>query len=499
MKRISVLAAALCASATLYAGGLNTNTNQNAAFLRQMSQEAIIDINGLYMNPAGTAFLSKGSHLNVSFQNAKQSRDITTTFSLFKLNTNDPSFTHKFEGEALAPVIPSFMYSYNFGNWSLFGSMALTGGGGKCEFNKGLGTFEALYAGQMYSQVPAAVNAQLPGMVGQGLLAAGVPSAYISTLTSPDAGAVYLSNLTGYSLNAYMKGKQYYFGLTVGGTYKILENLAVSTSVRGVYAMCNYNGYVEDVKATYNYEYQIPAVPGLFPGTQGAGTGETSLDDKSLALNADQTGIGFTPIIGIDYKINDQWNIAAKYEFKTRMRLENKSEMNAYTAAMAASNATLGQFADGTKIAADIPSFFAAGVQYSPIQSLRIQTGYHLYGDKNATQYNNKQDNIDKNTWEMTAGVEYDICKWVTASCGWQTTLYGLSDAYMNDLSFVTNSNSIGLGVNVYITEHCSIDLAYMKTFYDKREVATPTAAGDKIDIYERTNRVLGIGFNFQF
>ena len=87
------------------AGGLLTNTNQNASFLRQMSQDGIIDITGLYANPAGTAFLSPGLHLSLNIQSAKQSRDITTTFPLFATNTANPQATHRFEGDANAPII----------------------------------------------------------------------------------------------------------------------------------------------------------------------------------------------------------------------------------------------------------------------------------------------------------------------------------------------------------------------------------------------------------
>lgn len=496
MKRVLSLAGALCACAPVFAGGLNTNTNQNAAFLRQMSQEAIIDLSGLYMNPAGTAFLTPGSHLSINVQNAKQTRDITTTFPLFQLNSNNRNAKHEFQGEAYAPVIPSIQYSYNWDKWSFNLNFALCGGGGKCEFDKGLGSFEALYAGQLYQLVPASVYAQLPGMVSAALQGAGLPAANAQALAGT---GTYNSQLTGYSLDAYMKGKQYYFGLTLGATYKVLDNLAVSAGLKGIYAMCNYNGYVQDITASYAYTYDIPSIPGAFGGLSGNGTGETKLDDRSLALNADQTGFGFAPVLGVDWKINDQWNVAAKYEFKTRLRLENKSEMNAFATSAAQTNASLGQFADGTTIAADQASFLAAGVQYSPIKALRLQAGYHLYGDKNATQYGDKQDMIDKNTWEVTAGVEYDICKFVTASASWQTTQYGVSDDYMNDLSFNTSSNNLGLGVRVAITPRCNIDLGYMKTFYQTRDVTTKTAAGDKIDSYSRTNRVLGIGVNLAF
>ena len=403
-------------------------------------------------------------------------------------------------------MIPSFQYSYNTdGKWSFNAQFALIGGGGKCEFDNGLGTFEALYAGQMYQQVPAAVVQQVPGMVAAGIapalmqlggLPADMAAQYASQLAATGS---YNAGLTGYELNAYMKGKQYYFGFTLGATYKVLDNLAVSAGLRGVYAMCNYNGFVQDIKADYAYSYNVPANPALgFPGTSDNGSGSQDLNSNALSLNADQTGIGFAPVIGIDWKINEHWNIAVKHDFKTRMRLENKSEMNTFAAETAKNNATLGQFADGTKIAGDIASLTTVGVQYSPIQTVKILAGYNVYGDKSATQYANKHDLVDDNTYEINAGIEWDVCKYLTLSCGWQTTKYGLSDAYMNDLSFTTSSNNYGVGFRYNATEKCFVDFGYMYTDYDKREVKTATAAGDKIDLYHRTNRVLGLSVTFK-
>ncbi|MBQ0057616.1 MAG: outer membrane beta-barrel protein [Bacteroidales bacterium] len=495
MKKLIISALAIASAATAFAGGINTNTNQNAAFLRQLSQEAVIDITGLYANPAGTAFLAPGSHFSINIQNAKQTREIETTLNpLFALNANTPGeATHNFKGEAYAPVIPSIHYSYNWDKWSINAHFALTGGGGKCEFDKGLGSFEALYASEMYKLVPTKVNGMVMDNVKAGLMGKGLPEAAADALV---AGGTFNSQMTGYSLNAYMKGKQYYFGLQLGATYKALDNLAVFAGLRGVYATCNYNGYVQDINASYAYSFDVP-VPGM-DNLTGADKGQTSLADRELALNADQTGFGFTPMIGVDWKINEHWNVAAKYEFKTRMRLENKSEMNEFAAATAKENATLGQFADGSKIAADIPSVLFAGVQYSPIESIRLNAGYHFYGDKKATQYNNKQDLIDDNTFEVTAGVEWDVCKLITLSCSYQTTKYGLSDGYMNDLSFVVDSWSYGLGARINCTEKLSLDLGFMQTLYDDRTVIKPEE-GNKKDVYTRTNRVLGIGLNYKF
>ena len=165
MKKALIALAILSFQLSTYnsakAGGLVTNSNQNVAFLRQMSQDAIIDITGLYFNPAGTAFLSDGWHMSASIQSAKQSRDIVTDFPLFQMNQEKPYTPHKFDGDALAPVIPSLHVSYNHDRWSVNANFSLGGGGGKCEFDQGLGSFEAAYAGALLQNVPG----QLPALL----------------------------------------------------------------------------------------------------------------------------------------------------------------------------------------------------------------------------------------------------------------------------------------------------------------------------------------------
>ena len=488
MKRLFNAVLALSLSSMAYAGGLLTNTNQNAAYLRQLSQDAIIDITGLYFNPAGTAFLAPGFHLSLDVQNAKQSRDITTTFPLFAYNLSNPGQTqHKFEGEASAPVIPSFQLSYNWERWSFNASFAISGGGGKCEFDKGLGTFEALYAAQIYQQVNAGIAtamSQVPEALG---LQAGRDLAF-----------------GGYNLNAYMKGRQYGFGLTLGTTYKVNDNLAVALGVKGTYASNNYNGWVSDVTAAT----VTPTLANLNPTQQAVLTqvkagldqqvGQT-LSQSELELNCDQTAFGVAPIIGIDWRINEKWNLAMRAEAPTVLWLKNKSEMNAYTQGATAQNPTLGQFADGKHVREDSPAMINMGAQYSPIENVRLQAGWHYYFDKQAKRYGNKQDLLDKNTMEFNAGAEWDIIDRLTASVSWQKTCYRQSDEFMNDLSFTTSNNSIGLGVRVKCTERFNVDFGYMHSFYQRRDVSTMTAAGMKTDHYWRKNRVLGLGFNLEF
>ncbi len=462
---------------TAQAGGLVTNSNQNAAFLRQMSQDGIIDITGLYFNPAGTAFLENGWHLSFNIQSAKQSRDITTTFPLFNFNQDNTSLTHRFDGDALAPVIPSVMMSYNKDKWSVNANFSLGGGGGKCEFDQGLGSFEAAYSSALGANVPG----MLPTLLTPGLISAGIPSTVAPTIAAT-------GNYDGYTLDSYMKGKQYYFGLSVGATYKFMENLAGYIGLRGIYATCNYNGFVKPGVA-----YSIPANASVgFPGTSGV----ADLSAYGIDLNCDQTGFSATPIIGIDYKINKHWNIAARYEAETKLKLKNKTEAAVPTLVAAAAGATLAQFQDGAKVQANIPAILSAGAQYSPIEKVRIMVGWHYYFDKAAKQYGNKQDLIDKNTQEFSAGAEWDINKWITISASWQNTRYGLTDEYMSDLSFNLSNNMIGGGVRVHASEKVDIDLGYMHTIYKDKTVNSTTVVGLKSDVYHRSNRVFGVGVN---
>ena len=108
MKKFLLIgAAALMVSNSTFAGGILTNTNQNAAFLRNPARDAIIAIDGVYSNPAGIAFLPQGFHLSVSWQAAFQKRQIDATGKMFMMNANNQSADRYFEGTAKAPVIPS--------------------------------------------------------------------------------------------------------------------------------------------------------------------------------------------------------------------------------------------------------------------------------------------------------------------------------------------------------------------------------------------------------
>ena len=469
---------AFAAVSNAFAGGLLTNTNQNAAFVRNFALEGKTELTSIYANPAGGAFLENGWHLSLNSQTAFQERNIDTTFPLFQFNTENNNPTHRFEGKATAPLVPSFTVSYNKDKWSISAHAAIIGGGGKCEFDNGLGSFEAAYSGVIMQKMQT--PGLLQGLLAQGLMLKGTPQAQAEAIAKT-------GQFKGYSINSFMKGRSYYFGLQLGGTYKFLDNLSGYVGLRGVYATCNYNGAVNP-----SVTYSLPAA--------NIEKGTAPLNNYGIELNCDQTGFGVSPIVGIDWKINDHWNVSAKYEAQTVIKLKNKSEINIASDEVKAQAASiLGQFKDGEKVREDMPALLALGIQYSPVEKVRLDAAYHQFFDKDSKKYNDKQNLIDHNTHEFIVGAEYDICKLITISGSWEYTRYGLSDEFMNDLSFSLSNYMFGGGVRINATKKLSFDLGYMCTFYNSRNVTTMTAAGPKTDHYDRKNHTFGIGVNYDF
>ena len=474
--KLALSALSLSASSAVLAGGLLTNTNQSIAFLRNPARDAAIGIDGVYSNPAGVAFLPNGLHLSFNIQNAHQTRTITSMFSPFAFGAQNSGETKKFKGKADAPVIPSVQAAYNKGKWSFQFNFAVTGGGGKCVFENGLPSFEGTVGMlPLLSQNLDAVAEQL------GL------------------GNLGLEKVDSYAMDTYMRGRQYYYGFTLGAARQIDEHWSVYLGARLLYGSSNYYGYVSNIQAgiggklvnapqTFSAastqaaeamgkytelaqqateandlvnaaKYQAAA---KLAGTQAVMYGALGEATQDVTLNCDQTGWGIAPIIGVDYKTGPL-NFAAKYEFRTKMVLKNR----AANSESAKNLQQLSRYEDGKKVREDSPALLAIGAQWSVLPQLRISAGWHRYFDKDSKQYNNHQKKLGGNTNEYLFGAEYDISKAIEVSAGMQRTQYDFTDAYMEDMSFNVSSYSFGFGVGVKLSKKVKLNVAYFQTLYD--------------------------------
>lgn len=473
MKRIITTCLALAASvASATAGGYLTNTNQHVSFLRNPARNASTDIDAIYSNPAGLAFLHDGFHFSINGQSAYQTRTIRTTFAPFALNADGLTSdrTRTFEGTASAPFIPSLSAAYKRDKWTFGAHFAISGGGGKASFNSGLPSFEAPIA------------TLVAGLAGNAALQA--------------AG----QNFSQYSFRTYMEGRQYIYGLSLGAAYRWTDDLSVYLGARINYMSNHYEGYLTDIQARHNGTLKplsatlsamaaglastMPTVAAQL-GAYAALTGDKKLD-------VDQSGWGITLILGVNYRLGDL-HMAARYELRTALNVENKTRENSTGVAA---------FQNGVNTPSDIPALLSLGAQYSILPSLRVSAGYHHYFDKQARMSGDKQKSLKHGTNEYLLGAEYDVTDRLTVSAGGQLTDYGLSDAFQQDLSFSCDSYSIGLGGAYRITPRVRLQVAYLLTQYsDYTKVSSAytslSASLPGTDVYSRTNHVFGVGVDF--
>ena len=514
MKKIAAMLTSvmLATATTATAGGILTNTNQSIDFLRNPARDASIGLDGVYSNPAGVAFLPEGIHIGFNWQYAHQTRTITSTNPLFTLGRkNNGEATKTFEGVADAPFIPSLQAAYNKGNWSVQFNFSVPGGGGSCEFADGLGSFESVVGG---------IASQLAGL-----------DQIATALGQPAPG------VSGYDMDGYMQGRQYYFGFQLGAAYKILPDLSVYGGLRVLYGTATYkakisnimvktaggyqdfgsflqsatamvdggisyvNSSLEQVNAGIaQYEAAGVSAPAELTATKAqleasaatlGGTSESlnNLQKYSEGVNllCNQWSVGVAPVIGADWRVGP-FNFAAKYEFKTQIHMKNESTVN-----KASEIPAVNKFRDGEKIDEDIPAQLAVGAMWNITDDVRLNLGYHHFYDTNVKWYGNSQDLLEGGTNEYLGGAEWDVTDKLTISAGMQATRYQLTDAYMNDMSFVVNSYSFGFGFNYKATDKVTLKAAYFQTNYDDYERITSKEPLVK-DVFTRTNRVLGIG-----
>lgn len=427
----------------VWAGDYLTNTNQSIGFLRNPSRDAAIDIDGVYYNPAGVSFMKEGWHLQFNWQSPHQKRDSHSSYgALFGANYLNPgtpladgSVDRLYKGRVHVPIQPSLYLAYNKNDWAFQFGFGVIGGGGSCEFENGVGSFEALVGQMGMTQLGAAFG--------------------------------------GYSLNSYLKGKSYFFGTTLAAARKLNEKLAVSLGVRAIYAWNNYKGHIDNI-------------------TFRTTTGNIINVPNSYVLDCDLTGMGVAPIIGVDYKLNDYVNLALKYEFRTPITVKADANNNAEFNQLATQRAAFANYLDEAETQMDLPSMLAVGVQVTPIEKLRLNVGYHMFMDRDTRQWTK---DLVKDTHEITLGAAYDLTDRIEVSAGYQKTMYDQSEANYSDLSFNLNSYSFGLGVGVKLTDQVKLNAAYFQTNYSDHTVTTNVSNV----IYHRENRVFGLGVDIDF
>ncbi|MBD8387837.1 OmpP1/FadL family transporter [Dysgonomonas sp. BGC7] len=463
-KLLSLCVLALSGVLPAFAGGILTNTNQSAHFIRMVARDASLQIDAAYTNPAGLVKLEDGFHFSFTNQSAFQTRTITSTFAPFA-GFGDNA-TKKFKGTASAPIIPSLQAAYKTGKWVLSGNIAVTGGGGKATFNDGLPSFESMIA-----TMPLAISAM------------GVPT-------------------DKYSVDAYMRGSSFIYGAQLGGSYAINDMFSAYAGFRLNIVNNGYEGYLKNIKINPKHPLVNPT-GGMMLATDfltAAGKPEMAALVADREIDNKQSGWGVAPILGLNFNYK-ALNIGMKYEFKTSLNVESKT--------VDGKDAGLAQFKDGVNTPHDIPALFTVGASYQITPQLLASVGYHHFFDSDADMADDKQKFINGGTNEYLAGLEFRVNKMFLISAGGQITRYGVTDDYQKDLSFSINSYSIGLGGAVNVAKNVMINIGYFWTTYsdwtkENSKYAAVVGSNPPVyisgkDVFSRTNKVFAAGVDFSF
>ena len=296
-----------------------------------------------------------------------------------------------------------------------------------------------------------------------------IVSSAATAASAPEAMAAAQANAAAgqAAVGSSFTGKTFLFGWQLGGSYKLTENLSAYAGARLLMASASYVG---------NVSFSLGGDPTV------------------LGLNTEQSGFGVAPILGLDYKM-DRLNLALKYEFESKVEVENST-----TEFPAQFNdvPSLARFKDGEKSQMGQPALLTAGAAYDLTSALKLSAGMHYFFDKN-TEYNGLEDEINKNTTEYLLGAEYALTDKWTVSAGTQFTNYDVTDNYNSNTGFMMSSYSLGGGLKYSASENLAFNLGVLWTnFDDYSKTANYNGIGVQEE-YERKSIAGAIGATFSF
>ena len=474
----------LVSSQILLAGGLKTNINQSAAWVRTMSRNATLGIDAVYYNPAGLGKLQNGFHFSLSNQTIFQTRKVTSDYSYLNGSPLD------YDAELSAPIFPSVYAAYKMDKWAFSLGFNLPGGGGSADYQTGLPSFEVPVA----SLVPLLYSSLEPLDM----------SIYDATGWDPG-----YRNVTAYDMSASFSGSSIYYGIQAGATYAISDMISVALGARYIIANNAYQGSLTGVvvDAPYggiqppgDYVRRVASNPALPPDVvatlEATATGLDAMT-ADAQLDAVQNGSGFTPIIGVNIHLSDKVNLAAKYEHHTKIVLTNDTEVD-----------DVDMFPDGEEVRADLPGMFAFGAEVRPLKKLTVTGSFNYYLDKTAyygytDQEGEQTDNesvIDDNGYTWAFSAEYKILSILGVSGGFTSGNNGVNDNYQSGLTYGLKSSSWGAGVFVKLGEMITLNAGYSATSYDDYSKPQTSLVGiDYTDTYAKATSMFAFGIDISF
>jgi long-chain fatty acid transport protein len=481
----------------MFAGGLVTNTNQSAMFTRFQCRDASLDIDAAYYNPAGLVHMNDGFYLSLNNQTMGQLNMISTDYS------NITEDSKEYRGKVGILIFPAGYGVFKTGRFAFSVGVMPIAGDGKSTWSDGLPSYEmevADYGKVMVSEI----------------------STVEELLTNIDGQARSYSNIGNYKADISHVSSSLSMGYQGNIAYQINDYISIAAGARIVHARSWIKGSVSNMTITYTDTNGESSV--VTPGDHYRTIADdvTAVNDtSSLAiaiadnlrneadyidqwseLEADVllTGVGITPVISINYSPSLYTNWSFKYEFRTNLDVETR---------IIDGKDGDGNFVDGKKYISDIPAMLSLGLTRNPSPRFMFYAGLHYYFDKPIDFDGDEEisiEMIEKNTYELAYGAEYQMNSKYRLSAGILLSRPGVNANYQNERRFALASNTLGAGLGIRISPLIDLNIGGSYTLYKKDEKIYSHDPDDGIneiatvsEYYDSRKWVLSIGVDFLF
>jgi len=446
MKKFVVLVALISLIVPLAHASIITNMNQSAVYYRLLARNASMAIDATFYNPAGLTQLKNGWHIAFHNQTIFQEKIVTNSYPFL----NNPEYI----GEVNVPFFPTFFMAYKKDKLALSFGFGPNAGGGTADFKTGLPSFEI-----PISNLPPLINGF------------GIPT-------------------TAYSTDIAFKGRSIFYGLQFNASYAVSDVFALAAGLRYIIAENTYEGAIENIMVNPMHPLINPtgAMMSAAQFFTLAGMPGFAAQVQDQVVDVKQSGTGITPILSMNLRPSDKLNIGIKYEFNTKLELENKTTKD-----------DSGLFPDGYKFRNDIPAILSMGIEYSVLEQLRAHFSFNLYFDKSADWAGNEE-LVNSNTYDLAFGAEFDITEAFLISAGYLHTQVDLAKEYQSDFSNELSSDTFGGGGRLTISDRLDLDLGVIYVSYkdDTRNITYPLI-GTFPEKYSRTTWAFALGLGYRF
>ena len=453
MKKLLFLIGIL--SSGLYGASIDHIQTYSPDYLSNQAQTGMIDEVSPYYNPAGLSRLDKGKYIHLGLQFANGHEKMS-----YKGKEHKAHLTQLIPNVSLTSVDDNGAYFFTFGGLA---------GGGKLEYD---------------------------GVSGIDVL----------------SDLAQFQPLGVYDKGSTLTGKNLYEQVTLGRAFTINDQLSVSVAGRIVHGSRNLSGTL-NIGTNPSTAYKQAKVQqvtqevskAVDAATQGSGlsaaqiaaikqqkttqaltllqTKMNALQQNGLSGDLDSKreawGYGFQ--LGVNYKVNDKLNLAARYDSRIKMNFKAKgSENQLQTADIIGSNIGLStfypQYTINSKIRRDLPAILSVGASYKVTDNYLVSTSANYYFNRHAkmdrvTTFGGHEHGRDyKNGWEIALGNEYKLNDKFTVIGSVNYARTGAKNSSFNDTEYALNSVTLGAGLRYKYDDTLSITGSVAHFIYDKED-----------------------------